>query len=191
MTSTTSTSDPVTAVTLANVYRPRDGKEFSQIDFARPSVFLAGSIEMGKAEQWQIAITEELQHLPITILNPRRIKWDNTIEQSKSNPEFNYQVTWELDCQEKADIIAMYLQPKTLSPISLLELGIFADTKKLIVCCPVDFHRRGNVEIVCERHHIPLFDKYPEFVTGVADELEKLVKAKGFSVQAKEASVQA
>ncbi|KAI0794090.1 hypothetical protein C8Q74DRAFT_1246777 [Fomes fomentarius] len=184
MTSTTTTSDPVIAVPLAKVYRPRDSHEFSQIDFARPSVFLAGSIEMGKAEEWQIGITEELQHLPITILNPRRLKWDSDMTQRKSNPEFNYQVNWELDCQKEADIIAMYLQPKTMSPISLLELGIFADSKKLIVCCPVEFYRRGNVEIVCERHHVPLFDNYADFVTRVTEELEKLVKTKEANVQA-------
>lgn len=52
----------------------------------------------------------------------------------------------------------MYLAPATQSPVSLLELGLCARSGKLVVCCPAGFWRRGNVEMVCARHRIPLFD---------------------------------
>ncbi|KAI0741625.1 hypothetical protein C8Q80DRAFT_1064511, partial [Daedaleopsis nitida] len=137
------------------------------------SIFLAGSIEQGSASQWQEALTVRLQHLPITVLNPRRPDWDKTWKQSKTNPEFNYQVTWELNCLERADVIAMYLEPNTISPISLLELGLFARSGKLIVCCPEDFHRRGNVEITCEYYNVPLIDKAPDFMNKIVEEMAK------------------
>lgn len=52
----------------------------------QPSVFLAGSIEMGQAEPWQTLLEDALADLPVTILNPRRDAWDASWEQSISNP---------------------------------------------------------------------------------------------------------
>jgi hypothetical protein len=122
------------------------------------TVFLAGSIEMGVAEDWQTKIANDLEDIPVTLFNPRRDSWDPTWEQSINNPEFRYQVTWEMNMLELADIIFLYLLPETKSPISLLELGKHADSGKMIVCCPDGFWRKGNVEIVCARHGIPLYN---------------------------------
>jgi hypothetical protein len=55
---------------------------------------------------------------------------------------------------EKADKIIMYFDPKTKSPISLLELGLFSRSDKLMVICPDGFWRKGNVDIVCEKYNI-------------------------------------
>lgn len=63
-----------------------------------------------------------------------------------------------MDALDAADIIFMYFSPNTKSPISLLELGLYANTKKMLVCCPDGFWRKGNVEVVCERFDIPLFN---------------------------------
>lgn len=122
--------------------------------FAGRSVFLAGSIEMGKAVDWQKDLTEKLKDLDVTILNPRRDDWDSSWEQSKTNPQFKEQVLWELNALNRADVIVMYFAPGTMSPISLLELGLYANTGKLIVCCPEGFWRKGNVDIVCDRYDI-------------------------------------
>jgi hypothetical protein len=59
---------------------------------------------------------------------------------------------------EDCDIIFMYFDPGTKSPISLLELGLHADSGKMIVVCPDGFWRKGNVDIVCTRFNIPLFN---------------------------------
>lgn len=123
-----------------------------------PSIFLAGSIEQDVAERWQDRVIENLKDLPIAILNPRRASWDSSWEQSIDNPQFKEQVTWELDALEKADTILLYFDPKTKSPISLLELGLFAKSGKMMVCCPKGFWRKGNVDIVCERFEIPQFE---------------------------------
>ena len=118
------------------------------------SVFLAGSIELGNAENWQTFLEEKLSEMDILILNPRRDDWDSSWSQSKTNPKFREQVEWELAALEKANLIAMYFEPTTKSPVSLLELGLFARSGKMVVCCPEGFWRKGNVDIVCETYGI-------------------------------------
>lgn len=121
-------------------------------------IFLAGTIEMGNSEDWQSKVTEYFNDRPFTILNPRREEWDSSWEQSITNPQFYQQVNWELDALDKADYIIMNLLPESKSPISLLELGLYANSGKLLVCCPDGFWRKGNVEIVCEKFNIPMYE---------------------------------
>lgn len=118
------------------------------------SVFLAGSIEMGAAEDWQKELIEILKDEKMQFFNPRRDDWDSSWKQTKSDPQFRGQVEWELNALEKSDVVAMYLDPKTKSPISLLELGLYARTNKLIVCCPSGFYRKGNVDVTCEKYDV-------------------------------------
>jgi len=56
------------------------------------------------------------------------------------------------------------LDPATQSPISLLELGLYANSGKLTVICPDGFYRKGNVEVVCALYDIPLFNNINEFM---------------------------
>ena len=137
------------------------------------TLFLGGSIEMGKAELWQDKLTDKLKDFDIRILNPRRDDYDAGQKQSIDNPYFKEQVTWELDGLDRADLIVMYLQPDTLSPISMMEIGIYINTldwnKQMIICCPDGFWRRGNIEILVDRYpfHCKLVDNF--------EELEKLI----------------
>jgi hypothetical protein len=121
-------------------------------------VFLAGSIEMGVAENWQEKVERLLAQTGWTVLNPRRDDWDSTWEQKISNPKFYEQVNWELQGIEEAERVIMYFDPTTKSPISLLELGLIAGShpEKLLVVCPDGFWRKGNVEIVCERYKVKM-----------------------------------
>jgi hypothetical protein len=142
-----------------------------------PSVFLAGSIEMGKAVDWQSELTAALADMPVTVLNPRRDDWKEGWIQDISNKQFKEQVDWEMDHLTRADVIALYFQPGTSSPISLLELGMHAadssidGKKKLIVCCPQGFWRRGNVQIVCHRYGLPLVETREELIEKVKEKL--------------------
>lgn len=132
-------------------------------------VFLAGSIEMGQAEQWQARIVDALsENGDLVILNPRRDDWDDSWEQRADDPQFSEQVSWELDMLDAADLVVMYLAPGTKSPVSLLELGLYARSGKLRVCCPEGFWRRGNVEIVCRRHQIPLFATLADLIADLS-----------------------
>ena len=116
------------------------------------AVFLAGSIEMGGAPPWQEEIEAAVAALPVTIWNPRREAWDASWRQSIDEPLFREQVEWELEAQERADLVAMYFAPETRAPVTLLELGLFARSGKLVVCCPEGYWRRGNVQVVCRRY---------------------------------------
>jgi hypothetical protein len=132
------------------------------------TVFLAGSIEMGKAENWQETIENELEKFKdICIYNPRRDDWDSTWKQEITNPQFNQQVNWELDALEKSDMIVFYFSPETQSPITLLELGLFARSGKLVVCCPQGFWRKGNVDVICEKFVIPQVDSIDELIIQI------------------------
>ena len=105
-------------------------------------VFLAGSIEMGVAEHWQEMVVKRLADEPVLILNPRRDDWDDEWEQSKENPEFRQQVEWELNALAQSDHIILYLDPSTKSPVSLLEMGLYAQSGKLSVVGPEGFWRK-------------------------------------------------
>lgn len=120
---------------------------------------------MGRAEDWQKIVEDYFTAFDnYTLLNPRRDDWNSDWKQAFENPHFYQQVNWELNGLEKADHIIMYLDPNTKSPISLLELGLFAASNKLLVCCPEGFWRRGNVEIVCEKYGIPFYESLDELL---------------------------
>ena len=153
------------------------------------SIFLAGSIEMGKAVDWQQEFTQAFtnnkgptststttttENNNLLILNPRREDWDSSWEQSKDHPEFRAQVEWELKAQEQADVIVMYFAPGTQSPITLLELGLFAQSGKLICCCPNGFWRKGNVDVVCERYQVQVVEDLQELVIAAKARLLRL-----------------
>jgi hypothetical protein len=131
-------------------------------------VFLAGSIEMGAAEPWQDKLIKMLEPWGsrLIFLNPRRDDWDSSWVQSADSEQFAKQVNWELCHLEYCDIIAMYFDPATKSPITLLELGLFARQKAggMIVCCRDGFWRKGNVDVVCRRYHVSQVDSLEEMV---------------------------
>lgn len=127
------------------------------------TVFLAGSIEMGKAVDWQTQIENKLKELlsgdtVVTLYNPRRDDWDSSWNQSIEDDNFREQVEWELNALEDADKIVVYIDPETKSPITLLELGLYARNDNMCVCCPEGFYRKGNIDVVCNRYDVPMVD---------------------------------
>ena len=142
----------------------------NEINDAGYTIFLAGSIEQGKAEKWQDKIARLLKNENVIIFNPRRDDWDNSWIQSIENPQFREQVEWELKAQEDADIIVINFDPTTKSPITLLELGLFHN-KKMLVSCPKEYFRRGNVEIVCKRYNIAFYEN----IFQIIKELLKII----------------
>lgn len=143
-------------------------------DHGTPSIFLAGSIEMGKAENWHARVEQSLADLDVVLLNPRREAWDATWVQSIDNPQFREQVEWELNGLELASLIAVYFSPSTRAPITLLELGLSARRGNVLVCCPEGFWRKGNIEIVCQRYQIPLFETLAELTDALRGRLASL-----------------
>mmetsp|Transcript_20188 Transcript_20188/g.29962 ORF Transcript_20188/g.29962 Transcript_20188/m.29962 type:complete len:155 (-) Transcript_20188:87-551(-) len=127
------------------------------------SVFLAGTIDMGNSEDWQKTVVDECCEKDVVFYNPRRKDWNSEWEQKIGDNKFTEQVEWELESLENVDLILMYLAPGSKSPISMLELGIFAKTDKLVVCCPDGFWRKGNIDIVCRKYGIKQVEGLKDF----------------------------
>ncbi len=128
-------------------------------------VFLAGTIDMGNSRDWQKDIYERFSEMDgrYILFNPRQENWD------ASRPgEMDYQVRWELDHLEEADIILMYILGTSMSPISLLEMGLHAKGGKMVVICEEDFYRYDNVRITCEYYDVPLFNNLDTFLSKMA-----------------------
>lgn len=129
------------------------------IDGVMPlNLFLGGTIDNGESLDWQSALTDELCSSdtvhPIMIYNPRRAEWPN----GDDKEEIDKQINWELYHLERADLIVMNILGNSKSPISLMEIGLFAKEHKLIVFCKPNFYRYDNVRIVCERYKVPLYN---------------------------------
>jgi hypothetical protein len=146
-------------------------------DERTPTVFLAGSIEMGTAENWQAQLERALGDLEVIILNPRRDDWDASWVQSINDPRFRGQVEWELAGLERASVVAMYFAPATRAPVTLLELGLCARSGRLVACCPEGYWRRGNVEVVCHHYGVPLLANLEELVAEVRRRLVSWLRA--------------
>ncbi|MFV0625359.1 nucleoside 2-deoxyribosyltransferase domain-containing protein [Sphingomonas sp. ac-8] len=136
-------------------------------DHSRPRIFLAGSIDMGKASDWQAEFVAALADLDVTILNPRRADWNPAWKPEAGNPQFREQVEWELRALEAADVIVLYLAPGTQSPVSLLEMGLHARSGKLVLLCPPGFWRKGNVDITAELYGVQQVDTMAALVAEV------------------------
>lgn len=142
-----------------------------------PIIFLAGSIEQGKAEMWQNKVVEHLKlYENLTVLNPRRDDWDSTWDQTPlPGSKFFEQVNWELQGQEDSDIICFYFAANTLSPITLLELGIFGfrNDKKVMVYVDDLYTRRGNVILTCDIYGIQWTNSFEDFLTDIDIAIEE------------------
>lgn len=144
----------------------------------QPSVVLYGAIESSPTDNWAASLTNSLSHLPITVLNPRCNAWDSTWREDINFAPFKEQVDWEIDHAAVADLIVFYFKPDTLCPVTLLEFGMHGAMypQKCIVCCPKDFYKRGNVEIVCGRLGIaPLVEDLRDLGHVVEERLANLV----------------
>lgn len=148
---------------VSTVYMLRPHEELpSEVagDRSFRKVFLAGTIDMGNSVDWQAELYEEFAGMEgrYILFNPRQEHWD------ASRPgEMDYQVNWELEHLEEADIIIMNILGSSKSPISLLELGLHARSKKMYVICEKDFYRFDNVRITCSFYNIPFYTSLTDF----------------------------
>lgn len=144
-------------------------------DYQENTIFLAGSIEQNKADRWQDKVIKAIKRLPGTVYNPRREAWDETWKEG--SPELIEQIQWEIRHLDDSDTIFFYFQGDTLSPISLLELGLalgwsaLADEEwptTVIVVCEPNFWRRTNVEVTCAvAHHVKVYDTLDEGIEAL------------------------
>lgn len=124
------------------------------------SIFMAGSIQMGVAIDWQRDLYNRTADLDVTYFNPRRTDWDSSWKQEIENHQFYEQVSWELDHLEMCSHVVFVFDPDTTSPITMMELGyVLGRNQNVIgVVCPEGFYRKGNVDIICKRHAVPVLE---------------------------------
>ena len=129
-----------TIVAVPSLYVPVSG----------PKIFLAGSIDRTKGRNWREEITDYIQESwfesefntdHITIYSPRRAddKWKPDMEVE--------QAAWDMSMLSMADYIILHLTGDTVSPVSLLELGIFMKSPKLYVSVDSSYKRKRIVEL--------------------------------------------
>lgn len=73
----------------------------------------------------------------------------------------------------EATVICFFFDTDTISPITLMELGMWASSGKAIVCCKSEYWRSGNVDIVCDRYNIPRVDNFASLIPAVKEFLER------------------
>jgi len=117
------------------------------------SVFLAGTIDNGDSSNWQEDLINKCKDLNVTFFNPRRKEWI----QNPTSEDMEKQIKWEQEHLDSADIIIMCLLDNSKSPISLLELGLYPQSGKLLVFCNKAFYRYDNVRLTCQKYNIPLY----------------------------------
>jgi len=164
-------------------------------------VFIAGSIELGKAKDWQTEFIEKLNKEPslkkidFILFNPRRSDWDDSWKEDINNAQFREQVEWELEAQKIANIIPMHFEPKSLAPITLMEFGLNVQFRcvalqidgwgfipklpsRLVVHCPKGFWRKGNIDIVCARYNIKQVETLNDLANITIEGIQVLSKQK-------------
>ncbi|KAI1077257.1 hypothetical protein F5B20DRAFT_552868 [Whalleya microplaca] len=135
------------------------------------SIFLAGTTMQTDDRDWREILIESLVELPLTIINPYRADWDSSWREDISFEPYREQVNWELDMQDKADTVVVFFHPATQAPVSLLELGLCARAGNAIVVCPKGYWKRGNVQIVCQRHGLDLVGSVDELKGAIEKQL--------------------
>ncbi|KAL8372284.1 hypothetical protein RB595_001868 [Gaeumannomyces hyphopodioides] len=161
-------------------------------------VFLAGVTSPPDAD-WRIEIIDALSHLRhVTIADPLRPDWDATWVEDPSFAPFADQVRWELELQERADVLVVHfggrldaasfegrldggaaLGELPKAPISLLELGLRAGSgRRCMVVCNDGYWKRGNVLLVCERYGIEVFPSIGKLSKALEAELSNAARAK-------------
>lgn len=68
-------------------------------------------------------------------------------------------VDWQKDVAELFE-----KAPGSKSPITLLELGLFAKSGKLHVVCTEGFYRYDNVRITCAKYGVPVYASLTEAI---------------------------
>lgn len=147
------------------------------------STFLAGSIENGNAIPWHdqlanLVMNKIKSKLPredqstfdrITFYNPRRAEW----KPEPNSDDLKIQINWELERLLTAvDIAFFYFQKGTISPISLLELGLCLGNKQIsnvVIVCDPGYFRATNVEVTAGLFGVTICDTLEEGAKELSD----------------------
>lgn len=143
----------------------------AQID--GPSIFLGGSIEMGRAELWQPRVAPLFLDAGISVLDPRRDDWDPNLTQDPAvGSVFERQVSWELEnIIDRVDLVFFRIcGGETTAIISMLEMGITLEMRKpIVIQADPDYMRYGNIVITARKYNVPVFNDVDAAVAQALD----------------------
>ncbi|WP_298900513.1 nucleoside 2-deoxyribosyltransferase domain-containing protein [uncultured Psychroserpens sp.] len=120
--------------------------------------FLAGSIDYNASNPWRESLIKKAK-ASIHFFDPTRRDHD-----SLSHAEMQNHIHWELEALELSDTIVLHFLRTAKSPISLVELGLYARSGKLIVVCPNTFYQRRYIEVLCKKYSIVLCNSLNEVI---------------------------
>ncbi|TYA78616.1 nucleoside 2-deoxyribosyltransferase domain-containing protein [Seonamhaeicola marinus] len=114
-------------------------------------VFLAGSIDLNLDGNWREQV--------INLIGDKVHFIDPTISghDAMNDLQMESHINWELDMLDLADKVFLNFLEESKSPISLVELGMYTRTSKLIVVCPNAFYKSRYIKTLCKKYKIPLF----------------------------------
>jgi len=52
-----------------------------------------------------------------------------------------------------------------------MELGLFIKTKKIVICYPEGFYRRGNMQVICNKYSRKLVETLDKLVKEVKNRI--------------------
>lgn len=128
--------------------------------------FLAGSIDLNLPNNWRKEVIEELED-SVHFFDPIRVN-----HEMLNNAQMREHIEWELDALSLSDKILLNFLPDSKSPISLVELGLYAKTDKLIVVCPDKFYLRRYVSVLCNKYNVPFFNSLDKAIQYLKKSLE-------------------
>lgn len=121
-------------------------------------VFLAGSIDLKLKGNWRNKLIDivgnKVHFIDPTISNHDELD-DNQMKKH---------INWELDALNLADKVFLNFLPDSKSPISLIELGLYVRTPKLIVVCPDEFYQSRYIKTLCEKYKVTIFNDFNQAI---------------------------
>ncbi|WP_055447706.1 nucleoside 2-deoxyribosyltransferase domain-containing protein [Lacinutrix mariniflava] len=120
--------------------------------------FLAGSMDFNESNSWRQKIMQEMKHL-VHFLDATRIEHNDF-----SDSQMKEHIEWELDALIISDKIILNFKEDSKSPISILELGMYVKSSKLVVVCPNKFYQRRYINVLCNKYNTPFFDSFDEAI---------------------------
>ncbi|CAM1372061.1 nucleoside 2-deoxyribosyltransferase domain-containing protein [Tenacibaculum xiamenense] len=128
-------------------------------------VFLAGSMCIDKEDDWRKNVIKNFANV-FDFIDPT-----NENHNLLNDSQMEHHINWELEGLELSDIILMNLLPESKSPISMVELGLYARSNKLIICCPENFYQYRYIKTLAKKYNVALFTELEKGIQHLKKEI--------------------
>jgi len=132
--------------------------QLSTINIEKPSLFLAGSMDIKGQTNWRERATEQFQAY-YHIFDPTHTNHSNL-----NDTEMSKHIKWEWEALNRSDLILLNFTAQAKSPMSLLELGMYISSGKIVVVCPKEFYQAHYINTLCTEHKVPIFESIDDIL---------------------------